>query len=128
MVNFEMKMYEHPDQNLNKLWYDLIKKYQLIDFERDKPDWASKIHIATSPAYYHNYMLGELYASQINNYITKNILKQKNAKNLDYGDKEIGNYLISKIFSPGTKYPWNELIKYSTGEELNLKYWVKEFC
>ena len=27
---------------------------------RNMPDWATKIHIALYPCYYHNYLLGEL--------------------------------------------------------------------
>ncbi len=129
MVNFERRLYENPEQNLNKLWWELVKKYQLINFSRDKADWASKIHLVSAPVYYQNYLIGELYASQINNYIARNILKKSSLKNLKYsGEKEIGNYLIKKIFFPGLTYRWDELIEYSTGEKLNPKYWVKEFC
>ncbi|MFH1503403.1 MAG: M2 family metallopeptidase [Candidatus Diapherotrites archaeon] len=129
MVNFERNLYDNPDQNLNRLWWSLVKKYQLLDFSRDKADWASKIHFVSSPVYYHNYLLGELFASQINNYMAKSILKNKTSKNLDYpGNKEIGEYLKSKIFFPGALYKWNDLIKHSTGEELNPGYWVNDFC
>ena len=31
---------------------------------RNMPDWATKIHVALYPCYYHNYLLGELLASQ----------------------------------------------------------------
>ena len=130
MFNFERRLYDNPDQDLNKLWWDLVKKYQLIDFSRDKADWASKIHFVSSPIYYHNYTLGELFASQINNYIAKNILKEDaSLKNLDYSGKEqIGEYLKSRIFFPGARYKWNELIEKSTDEELNPEYWVDDFC
>lgn len=129
MFNFEKSLYENPEQDLNKLWWDIVKKYQFIYFSRDKADWASKIHLVSSPVYYHNYLMGELYASQINNYIAKNILKQDSLKNLNYsGKKEISKFLIDKIFFPGSLYNWEELIEYSTGEKLSSKYWVKEFC
>jgi peptidyl-dipeptidase A len=129
MVNFERKLYENPEQNLNKLWWELVKRYQLIDFSRDKADWASKIHLVSAPVYYQNYLIGELYASQINNYIAKNILGKASLKNLKYsGEKKIGNYLREKIFFPGLTYRWDELIEYSTGEKLNPKYWIEEFC
>ena len=39
------------------------------------PDWATKIHIALYPCYYHNYLLGELLASQLHYYIAANITK-----------------------------------------------------
>ncbi|MGY4883971.1 MAG: M3 family metallopeptidase [Nanobdellota archaeon] len=129
MFNFERNLYENPDQNLNKLWWSLVKKYQLIDFSRDKADWASKIHFVSSPIYYHNYTIGELFASQMNDYIAKNILKENPSANLDYsGKKKVGEYLKSKVFFPGSIYKWDELIKYSTDEDLNPKYWVNDFC
>ena len=31
----------------------------------NEPDYAAKIHIVTTPVYYHNYMLGEMFASQV---------------------------------------------------------------
>ena len=128
MVNFEMELYKNPEQDLNRLWYNLVKKYQLLNFQRDKPDWASKIHFVSSPVYYHNYMLGELLASQIHRKITKDILKQNPLANSKYaGRKEIGNYLIKEIFSKGKTLRWNELIKQATGENLSAKYFTEEF-
>ncbi len=128
MFNFERQLYNNPEQNLNELWWSLVKKYQLINFSRDKPDWAAKIHIVSAPVYYHNYFLGEILASQINNYIAKNILKKESLKNLDYSkNKEIGEYLKTKIFSVGRKYEWEEMIKNATGENLTSKYFVEEF-
>ena len=129
MFNFERSLYNNPDQNLNKLWWDTVKKYQGIDFSRDKADWASKIHFVSSPVYYQNYLIGELFASQINNHIAKKILRKKSSRNMDYaGNKEVGDYLKEKIFFPGAIYKWDELIEHSTGEKLNPKYWVKDFC
>ena len=67
MFRFEKSMYANPDQDLNKLWWDLVEKYQLLKKPegRNNADWASKIHIASYPCYYHNYQLGELLASQL---------------------------------------------------------------
>ncbi|MEK6820180.1 MAG: M3 family metallopeptidase [Nanoarchaeota archaeon] len=115
MFHFEKSLYENPNQNLNLLWWKLVKKYQLIDFSRDKPDWASKIHFVSSPVYYHNYLLGELFASQIQNTITKKQL-------------HVGEYLKKSIFGPGACYKWDEFIEKAVGEKLNPKYYVKEFC
>ena len=30
MFRFEKSMYANPDQDLNKLWWDLVEKYQLL--------------------------------------------------------------------------------------------------
>src|SRR3989344_2814081 len=126
MLNFEKSLYEDPNQNLNKLWWALVKKYQLIDFSRDLPDYASKIHLVTAPVYYHNYMMGELFASQINNKIAE--ITNQSVKDISYiGKKEIGEFLKNNIFNHGAKYTWDKLIKKATNESLNPKYFAEQF-
>jgi peptidyl-dipeptidase A len=130
MYRFEKSMYDNPDQDLNKLWWDLVEKYQMLKKPegRNEPDWASKIHIATFPCYYHNYLLGELLASQLYYYMTSNILKSDDFKSQSFVNKpEIGNYLKEKIFMPGAKYYWNDMIEKATGEKLTPKYYAKQF-
>lgn len=130
MYRFEKSMYENPDQDLNRLWWQLVEKYQMIKMPegRNEPDWASKIHIATSPCYYHNYLLGELLASQLYNYIVSNILKGNSGEDYSFiNKKEVGKYLIEKVFSVGAKYSWNEMIEKATGEKLTPKYYAKQF-
>jgi peptidyl-dipeptidase A len=130
MYRFEKSMYENPDQDLNKLWWDLVEKYQMLKKPegRNEPDWASKIHIATVPCYYHNYLLGELLASQLYYYITKNIVKSEDYKNQSfYGKAEVGKYLKEKVFGPGLKYFWNDMIEKATGEKLTAKYYAQQF-
>ena len=59
-------------------------------------------------------MLGEMFASQLNHFIGKEVLKNVNLNNLDYSEKkEIGTMLKERIFSFGMLYRWNELIKSS---------------
>jgi peptidyl-dipeptidase A len=130
MYHFEKSMYANPDQDLNKLWWDLVEKYQMIKrpADRNEPDWASKIHIATVPCYYHNYLLGEMLASQLYYYITKNILKSEDYRNQSFvNKKEVGDYLIEKVFKPGKKWYWNDMIQNATGEKLTAKYYSKQF-
>lgn len=130
MYRFEKALYENPDQDLNALWWDLVEKYQMMKRPKDRnmPDWATKTHIATSPCYYHNYLLGELLASQFNAYIVKNILKSDNYKTPNYvGNKEIGTFFIEKVFKPGRVYYWNDMIEKATGEKLTAKYYAAQF-
>jgi peptidyl-dipeptidase A len=130
MYRFEKSMYANPDQDLNQLWWNLVEKYQMIKKPqgRNEPDWASKIHIASSPCYYHNYLLGEMLASQLHYYIANNIIKTNNYKMLSYfKEPEVGEYLKQKIFAPGAKYFWNDMIKKATGEKLTAKYYAKQF-
>ena len=130
VYRFEKSMYENPDQDLNKLWWDLVEKYQLLKRpeNRNEPDWASKIHIALYPAYYHNYMLGELLASQLSYYINKNLLNSNDPMSQSFNNKtEVGNYLMNKIFSVGDEFYWNEMIEKATGEKLTAKYYAQQF-
>jgi len=129
MYRFEKALYADPDQDLNTLWWDLVEKYQMIKrpANRNQPDWASKIHIATSPCYYHNYLLGELLASQFNHYIAANVLKSDNFSQCYFGKKEVGDYLKQNVFKPGARYSWNEMIEKSTGEKLSAKYYAEQF-
>jgi peptidyl-dipeptidase A len=130
MYRFEKEMYGNPDQDLNAIWWQLVEKYQLMNKPegRDEPDWASKIHLALYPAYYHNYMLGELLASQLHNYITSKVLNLENNNNESFVNRtEVGDYLKHLFFSYGALYPWNELIQKATGEELTPKYYAKQF-
>lgn len=130
MYRFEKSLYENPDQDLNKLWWDLVEQYQLLKRPegRNEPDWASKIHIASSPCYYHNYLLGELLASQLYYYIGNNILKVKDITNQSFVNKpEVGQYLKDKVFFVGARYYWNDMIEKATGEKLTAKYYALQF-
>lgn len=130
MVRFERGMYENPDQDLNKLWWDLVEKYQGLTRPegRNEPDWASKIHIATTPVYYHNYLIAELFASQLAETIGRKVLGSSDPFSLGFaGDPRIGKYLVDNIFKPGMRYPWNEMIERATGEKLTSLYYAKQF-
>jgi len=130
MYEFEKQLYADPDQDLNKLWWDLVEKYQLLKRppDRDAPDWAAKIHFTVAPCYYHNYMLGELLASQLHHYMVHRVLKLKSDKDVSYvGCKQLGRFLRRKVFRAGSLYSWNEMIRRATGEPLTAKYFVAQF-
>ncbi len=130
MFRFEQELYKNPDQDLNALWWDLKEKYQKIKKppQRQKPDWAAKIHFTIAPVYYHNYMLGELFASQLHCYLAKNVVRSDSPTSMAYANnKAIGSYLKNKVFKVGNKYYWNEMIKQATGEYLTANYFVHQF-
>jgi peptidyl-dipeptidase A len=107
-----------------------VKEYQMVTPPdgRNAPDWAAKIHLSQVPAYYHNYELGELTASQLQHYIAKNILKQENIKSVCFANKpEVGTYLKEKVFAPGASLRWDALIKEATGEPLSAKFFAEEY-
>jgi len=130
MYNFEKELYADPDQDLNRLWWEMVERYQFVKKPegRSEPDWASKIHFTIAPCYYHNYMLGELLASQLHHYIIRNVLNLESDKGVSYVDqKQVGKFLRKKVFEPGAVYPWNEMIERATGEPLTPRYFVAEF-
>ncbi|MBE0647240.1 MAG: M2 family metallopeptidase [Bacteroidales bacterium] len=130
MYRFEKAMYEDPEQDLNTVWWDLVEEYQLMKRppDRNEPDWATKIHMALFPCYYHNYLLGELLASQLYYHIVANVLQSDDFKFQSFvNNKEVGDYLKANVFAMGSKYYWNDMIEKATGEKLTATYYAKQF-
>ncbi|HLW67885.1 MAG TPA: M2 family metallopeptidase [Gemmataceae bacterium] len=130
MLRFEKSMYENPDQDLNKLWWDLVEKYQEVKrpVGRNAPDYGSKIHICSAPVYYHNYMMGQLFASQVHHAICRDVYKDADPNTVLYvGDKRVGDFMKKKVFEPGRSLDWRGLTKFTTGEELSPKAFAKDF-
>ncbi len=131
MFRFESELYRDPQQDLNQLWWDLVEKYQLLrrPEDRNAPDYASKIHIVTAPVYYHNYMLGELFACQLHATIARELLGQADAARAIYTrEPKVGTFMKEKVFSQGRRLGWNELTRFATGEDLNAKAFAAEFA
>jgi len=130
MLRFEKSMYEKPDQDLNKLWWDLVEKYQGVKRPegRNAPDYASKIHIVSAPVYYHNYQMGQLFASQVHHAIARDLYKGADPNTVIYvGDKRVGDFMREKVFAPGRTLSWNALTKHATGEGLNARAFALDF-
>jgi len=130
VFNFEKNFYQNPDQDLNKLWWDLVEKYQLIKRPENPvgSEWATKIHIATYPVYYQNYQLGELFASQILNFIAQKYYKNAHIDQVIFWQKpDAGDYLKDKVFAAAKKLPWSDMIKEATGEPLSARYFVNQY-
>ncbi|MBD3179127.1 MAG: peptidase M3, partial [Candidatus Latescibacteria bacterium] len=123
MVRFERELYRNPRQDLDSLWWEMAGKYQLVRIPaaRSLPDWASKIHFVTSPVYYHNYLLGELIASQLRHYIRADV----DGDMMENGQK-ISEYLTSNIYSRGNLLRWDKLMERATGERVNPDYLARE--
>ncbi len=122
-VFFERQLYENPDQDLNSLWWETVEKVQLLNPPEDRtnPDWAAKIHFTLAPVYYQNYLLGELTAAQLYQYINKNVADE-------FFTKKVGAFIRDEFLAPGATYHWNEKIEKVTGEPLNPTYFVKAYC
>jgi peptidyl-dipeptidase A len=130
MLRFEKAMYEDPEQDLNALWWDLVEKYQMVKRPagRNAPDYGSKIHIVSAPVYYHNYMMGQLFASQLHHAIARDVLKGADPRTALYnGRPEVGRFLVEKVFVPGRTRDWDGLTEFATGERLTPKAFAEDF-
>jgi len=129
MVRFEAAMYDDPKQDLNRLWWDLVEKYQELrrPERRNVPDFASKYHFIGAPAYYHNYMMGEMFASQVHHALVRKVLPDEEpAEAIYFGNKKAGDFLRKRVFEPGATMNWEELTRHATGEPLNPKAFAED--
>jgi len=123
MVNFERRLYLDPEANLAEVWWELVSRYQgLQPPERvsERHDWATKIHVVTVPAYYHNYLLGRMFAAQLRQRIGQQLPATMATGRLRLaGHPAVGQFLTEQVFVPGLRLPWDELVKQATGEPLS---------
>lgn len=130
VTSFERELYQNPDQDLNRVWWTLVKKYQLLEKPagREDPDWSAKSHIATAPCYYQNYLLGELFAAQIVETLEREVLHASIREKSFWNNKGIGRLLKERLFLPGSSMSWKQLVPWVTGQELSEKSFVRQFC
>jgi peptidyl-dipeptidase A len=129
MLYFEKALYENPDQDLNRLWYDYVERFQLIRRppNRNAPDWAAKPHFTIAPVYYHNYLVGELFASQLRATLRSLGSNAGNPPELSSkGRKNIGRFLINNVFAPGMSKPWPAFVQNATGTPLAAEAYATE--
>jgi peptidyl-dipeptidase A len=146
MFRFEIELYANPDQDLNRLWWDLVEKYQEIKRPegRNEPDFASKYHFVGAPAYYHNYLLGEMFASQVHHALLRTIMPGNDSPRplaagttkwsgqgvragaIYVGNKQAGAFMKQRVFAPGLSLKWNDLTRHATGEDLNPKAFAED--
>lgn len=123
MTNFEAELYKDPSQDLNKLWWELVNKYQKIAPPKSREgsdDWASKYHIALAPVYYHSYLLGELFASSLLEKIT---VAEKWPWNNAGGD-----FLKKNLFYLGSSMSWQRTVEKVLSHDLKPDSWLKDFA
>jgi peptidyl-dipeptidase A len=125
MTEFESQLYSNPEQDLNQLWWKLVEKHQKISPPKQYTggfDWACKYHIGLAPVYYFSYLLGEMFASAIQESLSTT------CGDTGLSNEKTGKFLQEKLFCPGNRLSWSDLITHVTGHQLTAKAWVKEFC
>lgn len=123
ITEFENEMYKDPDQDLNNLWWNLFEKYYSLPRPKNrenKADWAAKYHIGLAPVYYYSYLLGEVLASTLQKEL-KAVAKQNKI-----WQKNVGEFLKEKMFSVGSVYTWEDLIKHVTKKPFSCDAWIED--
>ena len=126
MTEFEYNLYSKnlPQDQYNKLWWDLVKRYQGIEPPQPRGeeycDAATKTHINDDAAQYYDYSMSNVLLFQFHQHIANNILKQDPHATNYWGNKEVGKFLY-KVMSPGASVDWKEHLKKSIGQDFSAK-------
>ena len=115
MSHFERDLYADPEADLDLRWWELVERFQAVSPPPSIPEdaWASKIHLAVAPAYYHNYLLGEILAAQLRASI------ERETKGRFVGEPDTGRLLVERVFRHGQLFRWDALIEGATGKPLS---------
>ncbi|HKY60945.1 MAG TPA: M2 family metallopeptidase [Gemmatimonadota bacterium] len=127
MAHFERRLYADPDQDLNALWWELVERFQEIPRPERPPgaaDYAAKIHVVVAPVYYHNYLLGECLASQIDGRLRDDVLDGAASY---AGRPEVGAWLRERIFRPGAGLHYDDLAAAATGSPVGPEAFILQF-
>lgn len=116
-TEFERDMYKNPEQDLALLWQEKSKKYGEI-YSRPDNYWATTVHYIMAPVYCQNYIRSKLMEAQIYNHL-RSVLGE-----LCKNDKT-SEYLRKNIFSHGSEFEDDELIKRLTGKKLSADDFIK---
>jgi peptidyl-dipeptidase A len=124
MTTFERALYGGGARAPSRAWWDLVERYQRVPRPpgRSEPDWACKVHVALAPVYYHNYLLGDLAASQLDAWLTREL-----GTPFWFERPETARLLRTRLFAPGARRPWNETLRHATGEGLEVAYYAERF-
>ncbi len=120
MTHFERELYSDPETDLDEKWWELVERFQLLVPPENPPSgtWAAKVHVATAPVYYHNYLLGEMLASQLE------ATAEQTCGGL-IGKPEAGSLLSDRMFRPGNLMRWDALVEQATGRPLSAANFTK---
>jgi peptidyl-dipeptidase A len=120
MSHFERDLYADPEADLDERWWELVERFQDLKDPGEVPGaWAAKIHVAVAPVYYHNYLLGELLASQLETAI------RERADGL-VGSPKAGQLLTQGLFRQGNSQRWDKVVEDATGRPLTARFFAAQ--
>ncbi len=133
MTRFEHELYSKnlPADQFNAKWWELAAKYQGIAPPSPRgeqfADALTKTHINDDPGQYYDYALSQALLFQLHNHIATNILRQNPHDTDYYGSRAVGDFLKA-LMAPGASRSWRDVLKQTTGQELNAQAMVQYFA
>ncbi len=124
---FERELYRDPEQDLAAVWWGLSERLQGVRRPAgwQGEDWAAKIHVALAPAYYQNYLLGEMLASQFDAALAQRTGLTGHGAAFLKSRPTVD--LFVDLFRRGASQPWGETVTAVTGEPLNPAHFARQF-
>lgn len=121
MTGFERVLYADPESDLDRAWWELVSRHQLVTPPdgRRAPDWAAKIHVAVAPVYYHTYLYGAVVSLQLHDAL------RRDAGGV-VGRPEAGRLLGERLFASGLSQRWDRLVEQVTGSPLSVDSLARE--
>ncbi|MBM4166031.1 MAG: M2 family metallopeptidase [Ignavibacteria bacterium] len=132
MTHWEHDFYEEKlsADKLNERWWKYVGEFQGVEAPEQRGenfcDAATKTHINDDPAQYYDYAMAFIIKYQLHMYIAKNILHEDPHNCNYYGNKKVGDWLMS-ILKLGATKDWREVIKEKTGEPISSKAMLEYF-
>ena len=133
MTRFEHDLYVNnlPPDRWNARWWELARQYQGIapPTERGEQfaDGLTKTHINDDPGQYYDYALSFAILFQLHNHISRTILGQDPHDTDYFGNRNVGQFLNS-LMAPGASRPWREVLRETTGQELDAQAMMEYFA
>jgi peptidyl-dipeptidase A len=130
MTHMERALYRDPSQDLDRLWWDFVERFQQVRRPdgRKAPDWASKIHFSVAPIYYHNYMMGEMMASQLQSTLHERLGNGPDIWERYVASPDVGAFLRDRLYRGGKSLDWRGTLRDATGRMLGAAPFVDELA
>ena len=106
----EYHIYENPDQDIGGLWSQLVYKFVKAKAEPSEIWAASPFHVS-HPVYLQNYVLAEMIAQQLYDYLSHHYATL-------LGNRVVSKFMIRNFFAPGGTVAWRDKVEFATERAL----------
>lgn len=132
IYHFEKQLYKNPDADLDILWRDLFVRYLKVEAGDERigySDWVVENYFSQYAVHAHNFLMGELWASQLLHHLCQNDSRLGNEGNPNIvGDGNVGTFLKRYVFQAGSSLSWEELTIDGTGSSLSASAFLGQFA